>query len=70
MKEITLKSADIHCDSCANSIKNTVGNLDGVASVDVSIPSQTATINFAEPATEAQIRETMEDAGFDVVEED
>jgi copper chaperone CopZ len=69
MKQITLKSADIHCDSCANSIRNSVGRVNGVSAVEVDITSQTATITYGEPATETQIRETMEDAGFDIVEE-
>jgi copper chaperone CopZ len=68
MKTITLKSADIHCDACANSIKNTVGKLNGVESVDVNVAEQTTTINFDDPATVAQVRESMEDAGFDIVE--
>jgi copper chaperone CopZ len=68
MKQITLKSADIHCDACATSIKNTVGKLNGVESVDVKVPEQTTTITFDEPATEAQVRETMTDAGFDIDE--
>jgi len=68
MKTITLKSADIHCDACATSIKNTVGSLDGVTGIDVDVAGQTATISFDAPATEQQVRETMEEAGFDIVE--
>ena len=70
MKNITLKSAEIHCDACANSIRNTVGKLDGVESVDVDVAAQTVEVSFGEPATEQEIRETMTGAGFDLVEED
>lgn len=69
MNTITLKSADIHCDACANSIRNTVGKLEGVQSLEVDIDGQTVTVSFLEPATESQVRETMVDAGFDIVEE-
>ena len=69
MKHITLTSADIHCESCATSIRNTVGNLDGVESVDVDVAAQTVEVTFDEPATEQNIRSTMEDAGFDIAEQ-
>ncbi len=70
MKNITLKSADIHCDACANSIQSTVGKLDGVESVNVDVAAQTVEVSFDEPTNEGQIKETMTDAGFAVLEED
>jgi copper chaperone CopZ len=70
MKNITLKSADIHCDACANSIQNTVGKLDGVEHLAVDVAAQAVTVYFDPPVTEDQIRETMDDAGFEVIEED
>ena len=69
MKSITLQSADIHCDACANSIQNTVGKMPGVESVSVDVAAQTVEVAFDEPTTEEQIRETMADAGFDVNED-
>ena len=70
MKSITLKSADIHCDACANSIQNTVGKLIGIENIAVDVAAQTVTVDFDSPVTEAQIKEAMADAGFDVIEED
>jgi copper chaperone CopZ len=70
MKSITLKSADIHCDACANSIQNTVGKLIGIENIAVDVAAQTVTVYFDNPVTEEQIKETMTDAGFDVIEED
>jgi copper chaperone CopZ len=69
MKHLTLKSADIHCDACASSIRNTVGKLEGVESVDVDVAAQTVEVTFAEPTNEHQIRETMANAGFDISEQ-
>jgi len=69
MKQITLKSNDINCDACAASIKNTVGKVEGVESVEVDVAGQTARVTFDEPATEEQIRDSMADAGFDIIEE-
>jgi len=69
MKQITLKSNDIHCDACANSIVNTVGKVIGVENVAVDVDSQTATVYFDSPATEQQVREAMTDAGFDIEED-
>jgi copper chaperone CopZ len=66
MKSMTLQSADIHCDACAYSIRNTVGNLPGVQSVNVDVAGQTVEVSYGEPANDRQIRETMADAGFDV----
>jgi len=70
MKSITLKSADIHCDACANSIQKTVGKLIGIENIAVDVAAQTVTVDFDSPVTEDQIKETMTDAGFDVIEED
>ncbi|MEO7454537.1 MAG: heavy-metal-associated domain-containing protein [Fimbriimonadales bacterium] len=69
MKTITLKSADIHCDACANSIRNTVGKLVGVEHLAVDVVAQCVTVHYDSPVTEEQIKATMADAGFDVIED-
>ncbi|KAJ9061447.1 Cu(2+)-transporting P-type ATPase [Entomophthora muscae] len=56
------------CQSCVKSIKSSVGSLDGITSIDVSLEKELATVLF-DPSmlTQASIRSAIEDCGFDVV---
>lgn len=64
MNTILLKSNDIECDGCKNSITRAVSTLTGVTSVEVNVGEKSVEVKFDEPATEGQIRETITGAGF------
>lgn len=66
MKTI-LNVEGMSCQHCVNAINNAVGELEGVASVDVSLEGKTVTVEHDEKVTEAQIKEAIEDQGYDVV---
>jgi len=66
MKELTLKSNNIHCDSCASSVSKAISKIKGVSSVRVDVPSQSVHIQYDSPADEAGIVWVMDEAGFEV----
>ncbi|MEK5037390.1 copper chaperone CopZ [Sporosarcina sp. FSL K6-3457] len=65
MKEI-LKVEGMSCNHCVNSIETSVGELTGVSSVKVDLGSKEVAVEFDGAATLAQIKETIEDQGFDL----
>ena len=64
----TLNVKGMSCNHCVNSIKNAVGALPGVAGVTVDLNHQKVTVEFApEQVTIGNIKETIEDQGYEVV---
>jgi len=66
MKEI-LKVEGMSCNHCVNTIETNVGALDGVSSVSVDLSKGEVTVELADAATLAQVKETIEDQGYDIV---
>ena len=66
METLELSVPDIECDGCANTIKNALGRVDGVADVAVNVDSKQVTVKFAEPATGERISAVLDKAGFPV----
>ena len=54
----------ISCGHCVRAIKGEVGAIDGVASVDVDIPTGRMTVTTAAPVTVDQVRGAVEEAGY------
>lgn len=67
MERATLTAPDISCGHCELTIKEEVGALDGVASVEPSANTQLVTVTF-DPArvSLAQIEAAMDEAGYPV----
>ena len=54
------------CNSCVQTIENTISQRDGVQSISVSLAAKAAQIRYSpEKATAEQLREAIEDMGFD-----
>lgn len=66
MKEI-LKVEGMSCNHCVNSIETYVGILAGVSAVKVDLNNNEVSVEFDNAATLAQIKETIEDQGYDLV---
>ncbi|MGG6447398.1 copper chaperone CopZ [Pseudobacillus badius] len=67
MKE-TLKVQGMSCNHCVNSIEGSVGQLAGVSSVKVDLSKGEVTVEFDNQQTTLdQIKETIEEQGYDVV---
>lgn len=65
MKEV-LKVEGMSCGHCVNSIESSVGELKGVSSVKVDLSGNEVTVEFENEATLNQIKETIEDQGYEV----
>ena len=64
---ITLNIEGMTCDGCVKSVTNALNQVAGVQSADISLENN-ATISFDDSQTnENQLKEAIEDAGFDVV---
>ncbi|MDO5687434.1 MAG: heavy-metal-associated domain-containing protein [Neisseria sp.] len=64
-----LKIGGMSCGGCAKSIERALGDLAGVAAVNVDWAEAKAQIRFDENQTSlAALIATIEDAGFDVVQ--
>ncbi|GEN84440.1 copper chaperone CopZ [Sporosarcina luteola] len=65
MKEL-LKVEGMSCGHCVNSIESSVGELTGVSSVKVDLANNEVTVEFDNEETLKQIKETIEDQGYEV----
>jgi len=61
---ITYTVPAIHCDHCAASIKEEVGEVEGVESVDVEVGSKVVTIEGEQLSDEA-LRAAIQEAGYE-----
>jgi len=66
MKEI-LKVEGMSCNHCVNSIETNVGELAGVSVVKVNLGENEVAVEFDNEVTLAQIKETIENQGFELV---
>lgn len=67
MTTTTLSVPDISCDHCKSSIESAVGELSGVAKVDVAIEAKTVDLDYDDSAVDlGQIIEAIEDQGYEV----
>ncbi len=62
---VTYHTPAIHCDGCANSIKRSLGKLNGVEETTVDVATKSVTVSYDETMTkDADIRTRLEAAGF------
>ena len=67
--KIDLKIGGMTCASCAKAIERAVNKLDGIDSINVNVATEKATISYdASKLKLTQIRNTIEKAGFKVLE--
>ena len=65
---ITLNIQGMTCGGCVKSVTNSLNQVAGVQSVDVSLDYNNATISFDDSqAQQSTLKEAIEDAGFDLV---
>lgn len=65
MKEI-IKVEGMSCKHCVNSIETSIGELAGVSAVEVNLSNNEVSVEFDNTTTLNQIKETIEEQGFDV----
>ena len=55
------------CGHCVASVKEEVGELDGVTAVEVDLDSGAVTVTSEQPLDDAAVRAAVEEAGYAVV---
>ncbi|AMQ08526.1 copper resistance protein CopZ [Sporosarcina psychrophila] len=55
------------CNHCVNSIETSVGELTGVSTVKVDLGNNEVSVEFDNATTFAQIKETIEEQGYELV---
>lgn len=68
MKECTIKVEGMVCEGCENRVKNAVSTIDGVESVVADHNTGIVTVTSKEDLDVNQIKEKIEDIGFEVKE--
>ncbi|TVP81919.1 MAG: copper chaperone [Alkalicoccus sp.] len=64
----TLKVKGMSCDHCVSAVEGSVGSLNGVDKVKVDLDQGTVDVVFhEEQVSEDQIKEAIDDQGYDVV---
>lgn len=70
MKQINLKVNGMVCNGCENRVKNVLKNIEGVSEVTASYKSGVVTVTLNEEIAEDLIQETIENLGYEIIEED
>lgn len=69
MEKTILKVTGMTCGHCEKAVKTALLHVDGVESVDVSLQEGTVSVAFdASKLNRNNLKETIEDQGYDVVE--
>ena len=64
---LTIKIGGMHCENCRRSVTAALNALDGIAA-KVSLESGTASVSFERPVSDEVLTQTVESAGFDVLD--
>ena len=62
----TIRISGMHCRNCANSVTDALNAIDGV-SAKVSLKDNTAEVSFDRTVDDADLKQAVEKAGFEVV---
>ncbi|MBP3221089.1 MAG: heavy-metal-associated domain-containing protein [Neisseriaceae bacterium] len=66
METVTISVGGMTCGGCAAGVKKALEQVSGVASADVNLAENCATVSFDQQQTNvAALREAIENAGFD-----
>lgn len=67
MEKVTLQVEGMSCGHCVKAVEGSVGKLDGVSSVKVSLENKEVDVEFnPDVVTLDSIKETIDDQGYDV----
>jgi copper chaperone len=66
MTTVTYTIPNISCHHCVHTIKNEVGEIAGVRSVEADVDTKVATITFEAPATEQAIKDLLAEISYPV----
>lgn len=56
----------MHCEGCVSSVRNAIARIDGVASCDVSLADESATVKTTDPAVSQAVIAAVEALDFSI----
>jgi copper chaperone CopZ len=68
MKSVTYSVPNISCKHCTHTISMELSELEGVTKVDADVQTRLVTVSFDDPATEQQLKDTLAEINYPVVE--
>ncbi|MFI9508752.1 heavy-metal-associated domain-containing protein [Nocardia sp. NPDC052566] len=66
MSTATYTVTGMTCGHCVSSVKEEIGKIDGVTSVDVDLASGAVKVESAAPVADADIVAAVDEAGYEV----
>jgi len=67
MKELKFNVKGMMCNACENRVKNAVGDIEGIESVEADHTKGKVTVTCNDSIESKIVEETIEDIGFEVV---
>jgi copper ion binding protein len=64
MTSVTYKVPSIHCDHCVHTIEMELGDLKGVTAVKADLETKTVQVDYQDPATLKQIKDTLKEINY------
>jgi copper chaperone len=68
MKSVTYSVPNISCHHCTHTISMELSDIEGVSKVDADVNTRLVSITYDEPATEQQLKDTLAEINYPVVE--
>ncbi len=69
MTSETLAISGMHCSGCVRSVTNALKRVLGVKSIEVSLPENSAKVEYDEKETDqSELRKAIQEIGYDVKE--
>lgn len=62
----TVIAPDIVCGGCAGAIKNALGKIEGISSVEVDVDTKTVSVEHGGEVSRERIVDVLDNAGFPV----
>ncbi|GAA3735372.1 copper ion binding protein [Spinactinospora alkalitolerans] len=63
----TITVSGMTCGHCVSSVKEEIGGLPGVTAVDVDLESGRVTVDSEAPLTGEQLKDAVDEAGYEIV---
>jgi len=68
MKSVTYSVPNISCKHCTHTISMELSEIEGVSQVEADVQTRLVTVAFDDPATEQQLKDTLAEINYPVVE--
>lgn len=68
MTKVTYSVPNISCKHCTHTIAMELSDIQGVSRVDADVETRLVTVEFGDPATEAQLRSTLNEINYPAAE--